>query len=174
VPWNEVQILRFHENCARDTPLQSVYFIFLHLVKFQWNFHFLRSYTLIVAPMGLKFCMGSGLLHAKFHPHRCNCHPCGVKNLRMALWVTEISALCAVSSAAGKSHKKENINHTNIDWHSGDGSVVNTAFFMIFAVFDPSPLTVCINCIFYIYINDHLLRNACLHLSTFSMIQQWL
>jgi len=30
--------------------------------------------------------------------------------------------------------------------------VVNIAFFMIFAVFDLSPLTVCINCSFYIYL----------------------
>jgi len=37
--------------------------------------------------------------------------------------------------------------------HSGYVSVVNIAFFMIFAVFDLSPLIVCINCsFFYIYI----------------------
>jgi len=30
-------------------------------------------------------------------------------------------------------------------------SVVNISFFIIFAVFDPSPLTVSINCSFYIY-----------------------
>jgi len=28
--------------------------------------------------------------------------------------------------------------------------VANSAFFIIFAVFDPSPLTLCINCSFYI------------------------
>ena len=37
-----------------------------------------------------------------------------------------------------KNHKKGNVNHTNID----DVSVVNIAFFTIFAVFNPSPLTV--------------------------------
>jgi len=31
--------------------------------------------------------------------------------------------------------------------------VVNIAFFMIFAVFDPSPLTVCINCSFFTFYN---------------------
>ena len=30
--------------------------------------------------------------------------------------------------------------------------MVNIAFFMIFAVFDPSPLTVCINCSFFTFI----------------------
>jgi len=37
--------------------------------------------------------------------------------------------------------------------------VVNIAFFMIFAVLDPSPLTVCINCSF---LNIYIKR--CLHL----------
>ena len=32
--------------------------------------------------------------------------------------------------------------------------MVNSAFFMIFAVFDPSPLTVRKNCIFCIYGDD--------------------
>ena len=38
-----------------------------------------RSYTLIVAPMGVKFGTEKGtfgpLLLAKFHPHRCNVSP---------------------------------------------------------------------------------------------------
>ena len=37
------------------------------------------SYTLVVAPMGVKFGVEEGtegpLLHAKFHPHRCNVSP---------------------------------------------------------------------------------------------------
>jgi len=39
----------------------------------------LGSYTLVVAPMGVKFGMEEGtegpLLHAKFHPNRCNVSP---------------------------------------------------------------------------------------------------
>jgi len=43
------------------------------------NFNFGGSYTLVVAPMGVKFGMEEGtfgrLLHAKFHLHRCNVSP---------------------------------------------------------------------------------------------------
>jgi len=39
----------------------------------------LGSYTLVVAPIGVKFGMEEGtegpLLHAKFHLHRCNVSP---------------------------------------------------------------------------------------------------
>jgi len=46
--------------------------------------------------------------------------------------------------------KKGNVNHTNIDiramlvW-------LTLPFYDFFVVFDPSLLTMCINCIFYIY-----------------------
>jgi len=50
------------------------------------------SYTLIVAPMGVKFGTVEGtfgpFLDAKFHSHRCNVLPCGAKNLKIGLWVT--------------------------------------------------------------------------------------
>ena len=42
--------------------------------------------------------------------------------------------------------QKGNVNHTNIAWMSM--LVRLTSHFMIYAVFDPSPLTVCINCSF--------------------------
>jgi len=49
----------------------------------------LGSYTLVVAPMGVKFGMEEGtfgsLLHAKFHPISATCRPCGVKNLKIGL-----------------------------------------------------------------------------------------
>jgi len=57
----------------------------------------LGSYTLIVAPMGVKYvCHGGGdleshakpfspLLHAKFHPIGATCHPCRAKNLKIGL-----------------------------------------------------------------------------------------
>jgi len=38
--------------------------------------------------MGVKFGMeepSSRILHAKFHPHRCNVSPCGAKNLKIGL-----------------------------------------------------------------------------------------
>ena len=40
-------------------------------------------------------------------------------------------------------------NHILYPYHSGDVIMVK-CLFMIFEVFDPSPLTVCINCSFYI------------------------
>jgi len=45
----------------------------------------LGSYTLVVAPMGVKFAMEEGTLgplhYAKFHPRRCNVSPlCGEKS----------------------------------------------------------------------------------------------
>jgi len=49
----------------------------------------LGSYTLIVAPMGVKFGMEDGtfglLLSAKFHPIGATCCPCGVKKLKIGL-----------------------------------------------------------------------------------------
>ena len=44
---------------------------------------------------------------------------------------------------------KGTINHTNIAWMSM--FVLLLVPFMIFAVFDPSPLTMCINCCFFTY-----------------------
>ena len=70
---------------------------------------------------------------------------------------------------------KGNVNHTNIDIQAM--FVWLTLPFMIFAVFDPSPLTVCINCSFLhlsglmpmIFANatrriDLLIWQACAHL----------
>jgi len=37
-----------------------------------------------------------------FTPIGATCHPCGVINLKIAPWVTEIPALCAARNAAGK------------------------------------------------------------------------
>jgi len=47
---------------------------------------------------------------------------------------------------------KSNVNHTNIDIQAQ--LVWLTLLFMIFAVFDPSPLTVCINCSFYFFCSN--------------------
>ena len=51
--------------------------------------------------------------------------------------------------------------------------MVNIAFFMIFAVFDPSPLTVCINCSFFTFISVTMLQtiNAVLILKLISAFQ---
>ena len=54
-------------------------FIFQISVKSELKFQFWGSYTLVVAPMGVKFGMEEGtfgpVLRAKFHPHRCNVSP---------------------------------------------------------------------------------------------------
>jgi len=48
-------------------------------------------YTLVVAPMGVKFGLEEGtfgpLLHAKFHAIGATCRPCEAKNLKIGLWV---------------------------------------------------------------------------------------
>jgi len=66
------KLCKFYENRARDTPLRGVY---MHvLVKSEYKFQFLGYYTLVVAPMEVKFVTEEGtqspLLHANFHPHR--------------------------------------------------------------------------------------------------------
>ena len=54
--------------------------------------------------------------------------------------------LTATDRKPQKNHTKGNFNRTNIDIQAT--LVWLTLLFMIFAVFDPSPLTLCINCIF--------------------------
>ena len=49
---------KFCENRARDTPCGV--FIFHILVKSEYKFQFLGSYTLVVEPMGVKFGMEEG------------------------------------------------------------------------------------------------------------------
>ena len=68
------KICKFCENRARDTPLRGVYIPDFGQI---WvKISILGSYTLVVAPMGVKCGMEDGtfgpLLHAKFNPHRCN------------------------------------------------------------------------------------------------------
>jgi len=41
-----------------------------HFDQFRLKFEFSGSYTLIVAPMGVKFGKEEALLHTKFDPHR--------------------------------------------------------------------------------------------------------
>jgi len=52
---------------------------------------FWGSYTLVVAPMGVKFGMKEGtfvpLLMPNFTPIGATCRPCGAKNLKIGLWV---------------------------------------------------------------------------------------
>jgi len=64
------------ENCARDTPLRGIYIA--HFDQISAKISVLGSYTLTVAPVGMKFGMEEGTfgpLHAKFHPNRCNVSP---------------------------------------------------------------------------------------------------
>ena len=64
-------------------------FIFHILIKSQYKFQLWGSYTLVVAPMGVKFGVEEGtfglLLHAKFHPIGAKCRPCGAENLKIGL-----------------------------------------------------------------------------------------
>jgi len=58
-------------------PLRGVYIP--HFDQISVKISVLGTYTLIVSPMGVKFGVEEGtfgfLLHAKFHPHRCNASP---------------------------------------------------------------------------------------------------
>ena len=71
-PKNRYKFCKIRENRARDTRLRSVYIP--HFDQISVKISVLGSYTLIVAPMGVKFGT-EPLLHAKFLPHRCNVSP---------------------------------------------------------------------------------------------------
>jgi len=68
-------------------PLWGVYIP--HFGQIWVKISILGSYTVVVAPMGVKFGVKEGMedLHAKFHPIDATCRPCGVKNLKIGLWV---------------------------------------------------------------------------------------
>jgi len=71
------KLCKFYENRARDTPLRGrLYSTFRSNLSKNFN---LGSYTLVVAPMEVKFGTEEGtlgpLLRAKFHPHLCNVSP---------------------------------------------------------------------------------------------------
>ena len=57
------KLCKFCENRARVRPCGA--FIFHILVKSEYKFQFLGSYTLVVAPMGVKFGMEEGTLDLK-------------------------------------------------------------------------------------------------------------
>jgi len=67
----------FYENRARNAPLRGVYM--RHFDQISVKISVLGSYTLIVAPMGVKFDVEEGtfgpLLHAKIYPYWCNVPP---------------------------------------------------------------------------------------------------
>jgi len=62
-----------------DMPLRVFYIP--HFGQICVKISVFGSYTLVFAPMGVKFGMEEGtfgfLLCAKFHPHRCNVSPLG-------------------------------------------------------------------------------------------------
>jgi len=69
-------------------------FIFHILVKSEKKFQFLWSYTLVVAPMGVKFGMEEGtfgpkgpLLHGQISSPSVQRVARGAKNLKIGLWV---------------------------------------------------------------------------------------
>jgi len=67
------KLCKFCENHAMGTRLWGIYI--RHFDQFSVKISVLGSYTLTVAPMGVKFGMEEGTFHAKFHRHRCNVSP---------------------------------------------------------------------------------------------------
>jgi len=77
------KLCKFCENRARDMPLQGIYIP--HFYQISVKISVLGSYTLTVAPMGVKFGTDEGTLRAKSHPIRCNMSPVWVNNLKIGL-----------------------------------------------------------------------------------------
>ena len=86
------KVCKFRENRAGLRPCGGLYSEIWS--NFSKIFSF-GSYTLIVAPMGVKFGVKqwtlAPLLHAKFHPIAVTCRPCVAKSLQMAMMLTGIS-----------------------------------------------------------------------------------
>jgi len=81
-PETGYKLCKFCENRTRDSPLWGVYIPHFDQI-WVWG-----SYTLIVAPMGVKFGTEGTfgpILHAKFHPHRCNVSPMRGENVKIDL-----------------------------------------------------------------------------------------
>jgi len=78
-----MQIFKFRENRANDTTLSGVYIPNFGKILAIF-FHFLRSNTLIVAPIGWNLLYPP----CKSLPHWCKQRLCGAKNLKIAPWVT--------------------------------------------------------------------------------------
>jgi len=75
------KLSKFCKNRARDTPLWGVYIP--HFDQISVNISDLGSYTLIVAPKGVKFGMEEGM--PNFTPIGATCRPCGARNLKIGL-----------------------------------------------------------------------------------------
>jgi len=64
-------------------------FIFHISVKSEYKFQFWGSYTLVVAPMGVKLGMEEGTFEVpstpNFTPIGATCRPCRAKNLKIGL-----------------------------------------------------------------------------------------
>jgi len=81
------KLCKFCENRARDTPLRGVYIP--HFGQIWVQISILGSYTLVVAPMGVKFGMEEGTFGPSsmpnFTPIGATCRPCGAKNVKIGL-----------------------------------------------------------------------------------------
>ena len=80
------KLCKFRENRARDMPLRGVYTP--NFGKISVKNSVLGSYTLIVAPMGMKFGIKEGTYVPNFTPIGTPCRPCGAKNLKIGLCIT--------------------------------------------------------------------------------------
>jgi len=76
-PETGYKVCKFNEYRARGMPVWVVYIP--HFDQISVKISVLGSYTLTVAPMGVKFGMEEvtfgPLLHAKFKPQQCNVSP---------------------------------------------------------------------------------------------------
>jgi len=77
------KICQFCEHRARDTPLRGVYIP--HFGQIRVKISVFGSYTLVVAPMGVKFGIEDPSSMPNFTPIGATCCPCGAKNLKIGL-----------------------------------------------------------------------------------------
>jgi len=69
-----------------QTPLMTQYLQYIpHFDQISVKISALGSYTLIVAPMGVKFGTEEGSSVPNFTPIGAMCRPCGAKNLKIGL-----------------------------------------------------------------------------------------
>ena len=106
------KLCKFYENCARDMPLWGVYTP--HFDQISVKISVLGSYTVTVAPMGVKFGMEKGT-HAKFHPNRCNVSPLRGKKPQNQPLRYRPFVLCALLPVISKLLLLLSYDRTNVD-----------------------------------------------------------
>ena len=82
-PETGYKLCKFYENHARGTPLRGVYIP--HFDQISLKILVLGSYTLTVAPIGVKFDMEGTSSVPNFTSIGAACRPCGAKNLKIGI-----------------------------------------------------------------------------------------